>query len=152
MSRQRAIMSAGDWVSDGRHICSVVAPQAEVKVFLTASVDERARRRHVMGGSRVRTEGDDGIEREAVGAQFQRALEVRRHERVVHDHADALRLRQLHDRRDVRELHERVRGRLDEDHARLRRAGRGDRHDCAHRSHRRLPSVPVEHHHHRLYL
>ena len=56
VSRQRAIMSDGDWVSDGRDICSVVAPQAEVKLFLTASVDERARRRHaelVARGERV---------------------------------------------------------------------------------------------------
>ncbi len=46
VARQRAIMGVGDWVSDGRDIGSVVCPDAEVKVFLTASVDERARRRH----------------------------------------------------------------------------------------------------------
>ena len=46
VARQRDIMGAGDWVSDGRDIGSVVCPDAEVKVFLTASVDERARRRH----------------------------------------------------------------------------------------------------------
>ena len=46
VARQRDIMGAGDWVSDGRDIGSVVCPHAEVKVFLTASVDERARRRH----------------------------------------------------------------------------------------------------------
>jgi cytidylate kinase len=39
-------MEHGDWVCDGRDIGSVVFPAAEVKVFLTASVDERARRRH----------------------------------------------------------------------------------------------------------
>jgi cytidylate kinase len=44
--RQREIMDRGDWVCDGRDIGSVVFPGAEVKVFLTASVDERARRRH----------------------------------------------------------------------------------------------------------
>lgn len=31
---------------EGRDIGSVVFPEAEVKVYLTASVDERARRRH----------------------------------------------------------------------------------------------------------
>ena len=46
VARQREIMGHGDWVCDGRDIGSVVFPEAEVKVFLTASVDERARRRH----------------------------------------------------------------------------------------------------------
>lgn len=46
VARQRGIMQQGDWVSDGRDIGSVVCPEAQVKVFLTASVDERARRRH----------------------------------------------------------------------------------------------------------
>lgn len=46
VARQRQIMEHGDWVCDGRDIGSVVFPSAEVKVFLTASVDERARRRH----------------------------------------------------------------------------------------------------------
>ena len=46
VGRQREIMDQGDWVCDGRDIGSVVFPGAEVKVFLTASVDERARRRH----------------------------------------------------------------------------------------------------------
>jgi CMP/dCMP kinase len=46
VARQREIMGQGDWVCDGRDIGSVVFPGAEVKVFLTASVDERARRRH----------------------------------------------------------------------------------------------------------
>ena len=38
-------MSRGDWVSDGRDVGSTVWPDAEVKVFLTASPEERARRR-----------------------------------------------------------------------------------------------------------
>lgn len=53
---QRGIMEHGDWVSDGRDIGSVVCPDARVKVFLTASVDERARRRHaelLAGGDTV---------------------------------------------------------------------------------------------------
>jgi cytidylate kinase len=43
--RQRALGAAGDAVIEGRDIGSVVAPQAEVKVFLVAEHDERARRR-----------------------------------------------------------------------------------------------------------
>jgi cytidylate kinase len=43
--RQRALAAAGDSVIEGRDIGTVVAPGAEVKVFLVADVDERARRR-----------------------------------------------------------------------------------------------------------
>ncbi len=45
VAAQRALMSSGDWVSDGRDVGSTVCPDAEVKVFLTASPEERARRR-----------------------------------------------------------------------------------------------------------
>jgi cytidylate kinase len=43
--RQRALGFAGDAVIEGRDIGAVVAPQAEVKVFLIADAAERARRR-----------------------------------------------------------------------------------------------------------
>ncbi len=43
---QREILASGDWVADGRDIGTVVAPDAQVKVFLTASPQERAGRRH----------------------------------------------------------------------------------------------------------
>jgi cytidylate kinase len=43
--RQRALGSAGDSVIEGRDIGTVVAPHAEVKVFLVADESERARRR-----------------------------------------------------------------------------------------------------------
>jgi CMP/dCMP kinase len=42
---QRALMAQGDWVSDGRDVGSTVRPDADLKVFLTASPAERARRR-----------------------------------------------------------------------------------------------------------
>ncbi len=45
VAEQRRLMSAGDWVAEGRDIGTVVAPDAAVKVFLTASPHERARRR-----------------------------------------------------------------------------------------------------------
>ena len=45
VARQRELLAAGDWVAEGRDIGTVVAPDAEVKVWLTASLDERARRR-----------------------------------------------------------------------------------------------------------
>jgi len=43
--KQRALLNAGDWVAEGRDIGTVVAPEAPVKVFLTASAEERAQRR-----------------------------------------------------------------------------------------------------------
>ena len=43
--KQQAIVASGDWVAEGRDIASVVAPDAAVKVFLTADPAERARRR-----------------------------------------------------------------------------------------------------------
>ena len=43
VAAQRAVMSSGSWVSDGRDVGSAVVPGAELKVFLTASLEERAR-------------------------------------------------------------------------------------------------------------
>ena len=43
--RQRAEARKGNVVLEGRDMGTVVVPDAEVKVFLTASVQERARRR-----------------------------------------------------------------------------------------------------------
>ena len=45
VDKQRELMSHGDWVAEGRDIGTVVSPDATLKVFLTASDAERARRR-----------------------------------------------------------------------------------------------------------
>jgi cytidylate kinase len=45
VDRQRELMQDGDWVAEGRDIGTVVMPDAELKVFLTADPQERARRR-----------------------------------------------------------------------------------------------------------
>ena len=45
VERQRALIAAGDYVAEGRDIGTVVSPDATLKVFLTASDAERARRR-----------------------------------------------------------------------------------------------------------
>jgi cytidylate kinase len=45
VAKQRELIAAGDYVAEGRDIGTVVAPDAELKVFLTASPQERARRR-----------------------------------------------------------------------------------------------------------
>jgi cytidylate kinase len=43
--KQRELLGDGDWVAEGRDIGTVIAPDAELKVFLTAEPHERARRR-----------------------------------------------------------------------------------------------------------
>lgn len=46
VARQQSLLGDGDWVADGRDIGSVVCPDADVKVFLTADPAIRAHRRH----------------------------------------------------------------------------------------------------------
>jgi cytidylate kinase len=53
VARQRALISAADYVAEGRDIGTVVSPDAPLKVFLTASEDERARRRAADTGERT---------------------------------------------------------------------------------------------------
>lgn len=55
VAEQRRLLSAGDWVAEGRDIGTVVAPEAAVKVFLTADPEERARRRAAELGVDPRT-------------------------------------------------------------------------------------------------
>lgn len=50
---QRELIAGGDWVAEGRDMGTVVAPGAQVKVFLTASPQERARRRAEQEGRPV---------------------------------------------------------------------------------------------------
>ena len=45
LEQQRRIGNAGNYVVEGRDIGTTVFPRAEVKIFLTASAEERARRR-----------------------------------------------------------------------------------------------------------
>jgi len=45
VERQRELIGSGSWVAEGRDIGTVVAPDAELKVFLTADQGERALRR-----------------------------------------------------------------------------------------------------------
>ncbi len=48
---QRRMIRDGDFVAEGRDIGTVVAPDAELKVFLTASPQERAQRRAAQTGA-----------------------------------------------------------------------------------------------------
>jgi cytidylate kinase len=71
VAHQRRMLGEGDWVAEGRDIGTVVAPDAEVKVFLTASPEARARRRAaelgvdpatVLAEQAIRDERDTGRE------------------------------------------------------------------------------------------
>ena len=46
LARQRAFQGAVGLVADGRDMGTVVFPAAELKIYLTASAEERAKRRH----------------------------------------------------------------------------------------------------------
>ena len=47
VERQQAMAAVGGVILDGRDIGSVVLPKAELKIYLTASVDARAKRRWI---------------------------------------------------------------------------------------------------------
>jgi CMP/dCMP kinase len=51
VAKQKALIVDGDWVAEGRDIATVVAPDAAVKVFLTADASERAARRAAQLGA-----------------------------------------------------------------------------------------------------
>jgi len=53
VAKQRELLSRGDWVAEGRDIGTVVAPEATLKIFLTADQRERARRRATELGADV---------------------------------------------------------------------------------------------------
>ncbi|MGQ7957248.1 (d)CMP kinase [Pseudomonas sp. SP16.1] len=55
LQRQRAFQEAPGLVADGRDMGTVVFPEAPLKVFLTASAEERARRRYLQ----LKAKGDD---------------------------------------------------------------------------------------------
>ena len=60
--KQRQLLSHGDWVAEGRDIGTVVAPEAPVKVFLTADPVERARRRaRELGGDADTVQRDQAL-------------------------------------------------------------------------------------------
>jgi CMP/dCMP kinase len=68
VAKQQELTAHGDWVAEGRDIGTVVAPHAELKIFLTASAEERARRRAAELGTgleSVRSEQAQRDERDA---------------------------------------------------------------------------------------
>lgn len=72
VDQQRRIGRAGDYVVEGRDIGTVVFPEAAVKVFLTASDEERAKRRVAQNMSR----GIGSVDFEEVLADIRKRDEV----------------------------------------------------------------------------
>jgi cytidylate kinase len=77
VARQRELIADGRYVAEGRDIGTVVSPEAPLKVFLTASAEERARRRAkqtgedpeaVLAAQRERDARDEGREHSALRA------------------------------------------------------------------------------------
>jgi CMP/dCMP kinase len=96
VGKQRALLAEGDWVAEGRDIGTVVAPDAELKVYLTAAPEERARRRaaelgepveQVLADMRARDErdttrehsplraADDAVELDTTGLSVDQVVE-----------------------------------------------------------------------------
>lgn len=65
VSRQRELIATGPYVAEGRDIGTVVSPEAPLKVFLSASPDERARRRAAETGQPLDRVLADQTERDA---------------------------------------------------------------------------------------
>ncbi|UCF78090.1 MAG: (d)CMP kinase [Candidatus Eiseniibacteriota bacterium] len=76
--RQRALGQAGGVVMEGRDIGTVVLPDADLKVYLDASSDERAKRRWL-------EEGGDGSGRPT--AEVRRQLDERDHRDMTRSHS-----------------------------------------------------------------
>ncbi len=77
VASQRRLIDAGRYVAEGRDIGTVVSPEAPLKIFLTASAEERARRRAaqtgedeaaVLAAQRERDERDESREHSALRA------------------------------------------------------------------------------------
>ena len=82
VARQRALTRAGDYVAEGRDIGTVVSPDSPLKVFLTASAGERARRR-------AEQTGEDPAAVLAAQRERDRRDETREHS-ALHAAADAV--------------------------------------------------------------
>jgi cytidylate kinase len=72
VEQQRRILADGDWVAEGRDIGTVVAPDAAVKVFLTADPQERARRR----AAELGTDADVVLREQAMRDERDRSREI----------------------------------------------------------------------------
>ena len=75
VARQRELLASGDWVAEGRDIGTVVAPEAELKVFLTA--DPARARAPARRGARRRSRAVLAEQRLRDAARHRRASTAR---------------------------------------------------------------------------
>lgn len=77
VEKQRQLMAAGSVVADGRDIGTVVCPDAEVKIFLTADQSERAKRRRLeLEGKGIGISQEEMEEEIAARDEFDSSREV----------------------------------------------------------------------------
>jgi cytidylate kinase len=67
VSRQQALVVGKNCVIEGRDIASMVAPDADLKIYLTASVDERANRRYKQLQAKNADVTFDEVKRDVIG-------------------------------------------------------------------------------------
>jgi cytidylate kinase len=84
VARQRELIAAGSYVAEGRDIGTVVSPEAVLKVFLTATDDERARRRAAETG--------EGLDEVLVAQAERDARDSAREHGALRPAADAIEL------------------------------------------------------------
>jgi cytidylate kinase len=88
VERQRDLIARGDYVAEGRDIGTVVSPDAPLKVFLTASGEERARRRAAQTGEPVERVAEEQRLRDARDTERAHGALARSHDAVEVDTSD----------------------------------------------------------------
>lgn len=83
--RQQSLARSGRMVVEGRDIGTVIAPDAELKVYLTADAAERARRRHVQNVGAATGVGSSGASTAVDGALDLAAVAQDLHRRDTSD-------------------------------------------------------------------
>jgi CMP/dCMP kinase len=77
VAKQRELIACGNWVAEGRDIGTVVAPDAELKVYLTADPAERARRRAAeLGGDQATVMAEQTLRDERDSSRAHSPLEA----------------------------------------------------------------------------
>lgn len=77
VAKQRELIACADCVAEGRDIGTVVAPDAELKVYLTASPAERARRRATeLGGDQAIVMAEQALRDERDSSRVHSPLEA----------------------------------------------------------------------------
>jgi cytidylate kinase len=75
--RQQELVKSGGFTLEGRDVTTVVAPNADVKVYLTASLEERAKRRHL--------EMNDGGLESPEYSELRKQMQTRDHRDITRD-------------------------------------------------------------------